>query len=856
MAELGNISSLVTSVRELSKLVDKMSKDWKSIEKSSGAVSKASGGMTKNGQKNNGVGGSSLIHGSLADFSFQPGDTPTKPQFIKKRGGVRDPGYSYDQQGNAIGPSSPDEYVRQFNTNSRIVNRRRSIAQGITTFSSFNRFNNMSPAAQDITQAGLYGPADSIRLFTGLSNSMASFLPGIENTMNRSTGYYNAGVYNTTGRKSVEDATFGTLSKLSGLTSSGSDARVAQYLTSRGMTASGTKGSTYQQTLTAVANAGRYMNISNEEAAASIEGMTSARGAAETLRNFGIYTADLNTGKEKTQGQIFEELAQRLTAGRGKATVEQTQASIRRGSLGVTIDSFFKGDEQGAQMFKQYMLDRANGKATDLSSGAPTMAKENPLAAQMAMNTSDTAQMSKAQENYIVGVQKATQALQALNNVSGALAQSFAGIPNAVTQSLYGHNTVQGMINGVSTVVDFGSKAASSIATAALSPNIFTAGAIASTIGISAGASLLGAAALYAGTGLIGGTGGTTTKNGGFSGTGTGGTTIGGGFSGTGTGGTFFDYSELNKHSVNEGYGSPRGTGSHGGIDYNYGYGDEVKAIADGTVSEKPIRDAKRTTGNGSLGNQVVILHEMPNGDKYTSIYGHLSRVASGIDKGVAVKKGKVIGYAGNTGDTRGTEGAHPGTHLHFELRKGKQKTGGLGAWVSQTTADKILTSGSINDVDMGNGTKFTPIDEVKPTPVDPSRTVPIAPKAKPDSEVWAGVLNTQKPDVSKQVSLLKGLYSGDTTSILNSVKQMGINMGMTAGQFEGYMNNPLAGTNYINGNGGANGIGNNSGATTNNNVSIVVQVPDVTSADAVKFAQLVKQYLDDNSLMSNTGSI
>jgi hypothetical protein len=39
-------------------------------------------------------------------------------------------------------------------------------------------------------------------------------------------------------------------------------------------------------------------------------------------------------------------------------------------------------------------------------------------------------------------------------------------------------------------------------------------------------------------------------------------------------------------------------------------------------------------------------------------------------------------------------------------------------------------------------------------------------------------------------------------------------------------------------------------------NVSIVVQVPDVTSADALKFAQLVKQYLDSSSLMSNTGGI
>jgi murein DD-endopeptidase MepM/ murein hydrolase activator NlpD len=859
MAELGNIGNLVTSIKELSKLVDKMAKDWQKIEKSSGAVSKSSAGMTKGGQKNNGVAGG-VISGSLADFSYVPGSTPTKPQPIVKKGGVRDPAYSYDKQGNAIGPSSPDEYVNQFNTNSRIVNRRRSIAQGVTTFSSFNRFNNMSPEAQDITASGLYGPADSVRLFSGLSNSMATFLPGIENTMNRATGYYNAGVYNTTGRKSVEDATFGTLSKLSGLTSVGSDARIAQYLTSRGMTASGTAGSTYQQTLTGVANAGRYMNISNEEAAASIEGMTSAKGAAETLRNFGIYTADLNTGKEKTQGQIFEELAQRLTAGRGKASVEQTQASMRRGALGVTIESFFKGDEQGAQMFKQYMLDRANGTATDLSSGAPEMAKDNPLAAQMAMNTSDTAQYSKAQNNYIQGVIQATKALQALNNVSGGLAESFAGIPNAVIQSLYGHNTTQGMIHGATTAINFGSKAASSIMEAALSPNIFTAGPIATMIGVSAGASLLGAAAMYAGAGLIGSGGTSYGGGGGFSGAGTGGTTVGGGFSGGGTGGGFFfDLSEMESKGINEAHGTKRGSGYHGGTDYNYGYGEAVKAIADGVVHVEPVRGKKREPGSSSLGNQVVLLHTMGNGETYTSIYGHLSNIPAKLKKGTPVKKGETIGYAGNSGNTTGT-GANPGTHLHFELRKGKRTTGygsGSGSdatWISAKVAHNILPSGSFNDVYAGNMETEKIVNPVVEKDNPERFNEPVGPQN--NTETWNKVLGTKGPNMDQQVSLLKGLYSGDTASILNSIKQMGINMGMTAGSFEGYMNNPLAGTNYIPGGSGAGTGSPGSGNTNNNNVSIVVQVPDVTSADAVKFAQLVKQYLDDNSLMSNTGSI
>jgi hypothetical protein len=240
----------------------------------------------------------------------------------------------------------------------------------------------------------------------------------------------------------------------------------------------------------------------------------------------------------------------------------------------------------------------------------------------------------------------------------------------------------------------------------------------------------------------------------------------------------------------------------------------------------------------------------MGNGDTYTSIYGHLSSVPARLKKGTPVKKGETIGYAGNSGNTTGT-GANPGTHLHFELRKGKRSTGyGSGAgsdatWISTNVAHNILPSGATNDVAGYN-----------PNPPAPKLVAPAVPDTqKQDKETWDKVLATKAPNMDRQVSLLKGLYSGDTTSILNSIKQMGINMGMTAGSFEGYMNNPLAGTNYVPG-GSGDTINKPGSGTTNNNVSIVVQVPDVTSADAVKFAQLVKQYLDDNSLMSNTGSI
>lgn len=59
---------------------------------------------------------------------------------------------------------------------------------------------------------------------------------------------------------------------------------------------------------------------------------------------------------------------------------------------------------------------------------------------------------------------------------------------------------------------------------------------------------------------------------------------------------------------------------------------------------------------NGGYGNTVMIDH----GNGYQTLYGHLSKVATGC--GRSVSQGAVIGYAGSTGNSTGT-------HLHFEVR-------------------------------------------------------------------------------------------------------------------------------------------------------------------------------------------
>ena len=94
---------------------------------------------------------------------------------------------------------------------------------------------------------------------------------------------------------------------------------------------------------------------------------------------------------------------------------------------------------------------------------------------------------------------------------------------------------------------------------------------------------------------------------------------------------------------------------AHHGVDYAAPTGTPVKAIGDGVVITKSY-DA-----NGG-GNYVKIKHN----SVYTTTYMHLSRFGTGIQNGVHVKQGTVIGYVGSTG-------LSTGPHLDFRVHKNGQ---------------------------------------------------------------------------------------------------------------------------------------------------------------------------------------
>jgi murein DD-endopeptidase MepM/ murein hydrolase activator NlpD len=89
---------------------------------------------------------------------------------------------------------------------------------------------------------------------------------------------------------------------------------------------------------------------------------------------------------------------------------------------------------------------------------------------------------------------------------------------------------------------------------------------------------------------------------------------------------------------------------AHKGVDYGGNTGDPVMATADGKVT---------FVGRQHQYGKVITLQ---HGQKYTTLYAHLSRFAKNIRSGSTVTQGQVIGYVGTTG-------LSTGPHLHYEFR-------------------------------------------------------------------------------------------------------------------------------------------------------------------------------------------
>ncbi|NOH79868.1 M23 family metallopeptidase [Vibrio sp. RE86] len=113
----------------------------------------------------------------------------------------------------------------------------------------------------------------------------------------------------------------------------------------------------------------------------------------------------------------------------------------------------------------------------------------------------------------------------------------------------------------------------------------------------------------------------------------------------------------------------------HTAADYYALPGDEVYAVADGTVYFSGHNDA--------YGGLVVVNHADHG---IYSLYGHVSARRWLVERGVEVKKGELIGYIADTDEGYGI-GAIP--HLHFSMRLGNPEDyprSGKGNWMTGYT--------------------------------------------------------------------------------------------------------------------------------------------------------------------------
>lgn len=127
----------------------------------------------------------------------------------------------------------------------------------------------------------------------------------------------------------------------------------------------------------------------------------------------------------------------------------------------------------------------------------------------------------------------------------------------------------------------------------------------------------------------------------------------------------------------------------HKGQDFGAPMGTPMYAAADGTVAE---------AGSASgFGQWVVIDHKL-DGEKYSTVYGHMTADSIKVEKGDKVSMGDQIAGVGQ-------EGYSTGPHLHFEVWKGGRLPNGSGKHINPMDwlKGKHTSGGGDDSTECGN---------------------------------------------------------------------------------------------------------------------------------------------------------
>jgi murein DD-endopeptidase MepM/ murein hydrolase activator NlpD len=707
----------------------------------------------------------------------------------------------------------------------------------------------------------------------GLIGGAAMMMPNMQASLSRGAGFYNAGVFAGTNYQGLATNTMSMMR--GGISEIGGDAQTANTLIGMGInpTGTGVNAGQYKNLVTSTANAAKYLNMGNQQASAALGGLTQGGTSQSLMRNFGVWTTDPVTGKRQSATQIFSQMYNRITAGQ-KLSRSDLETSLQGGALAVDIqNSGLTQDQQN--LFTQYTLDRASGKNMDLGNqkAMDAMFKgqagkngtgENPYSSQYKMNSATTGALNDSLQPFITGMKNAVPMFEKLEQTSGALAKQFGSL-SAYIQTLASSGPGQGAAYAAGGVASgLTSIGGAMVTNAALSRMMggktdtgagrgwFGKGSVKpggrfgtrpSGVGKvgAAGAAVMGGLTLAndamngqgwgskkfstdAGS-TVGGIAGSIAGSfldpvlgpfgtilGGMAGAAIGGA-IGGMFGGGETStiqtGTSTDTKKSFKLArpvsakVTLGYGvvdENHATGHHG-IDFGCGPNTPVQAAADG-VANAPYYSTE-------IGNVVEIDH----GNGYTSLYAHLT--SAGVRAGDAVKQGQVIAASGNTGNNT------TGPHLHLGLKGPNGITdptpflvGGVAVNGGQTS---IGSSGDAAKAGYGSA------DSAGGLGYSNDYNAPKAAGGIPQSYSGAAIAKgaaSSAGSLGRSDSVLGGAQGSMSTGTSNSYK------------------------------------GGGDAPVKSNNFNITVNIAQASESEARKFAQMIKGYIEQETLTNNMGRL
>ncbi|CAB4123509.1 Peptidase M23 [uncultured Caudovirales phage] len=731
--------------------------------------------------------------------------------------------------------------------------------------------------------------ANSLGIVSGVAKGISNGMPDVGGTVQRAQQYYQGALRTNNSSFSAMSAQ-GLRLLGGGMSFAGADAALSNSLSNQGLMA-GT--SQYNSVMRGAGAATRYLNMDTVAAGNALAGLNSGAGSSMLMKNFGILTSDPRTGKMLSSGQIFEQFAQRATAGRGKATVAQTMDSLYRGGLGASIRNSGLDENQQA-LLSQYMIERSKGNNMDLSSSASmkkleakatAAGNENPFSSAYKITNAQTGAMDAGQKAYIDGIKTAADQLTVLYDASGKLAAQFgsfqsylstmtgagpvAGAAGAFGSLVTGASNIAttlginkllkggggaaaakgGMSSALGTTVkSLGKASAWGLAATVASPLLQSAvtqvggnTADSSKWGAAAGGALSGAATgalvgsviplLGTGAGAIAGgiVGGAM---GYFGGDGSG---VGlGNSSGVGT----IKLMKPTTGTITAYFGETGdmwGSGSHHGIDYGVPHGTPVYAAAAGKVSYND---------SSALGNVIRIQHA----GGWATQYAHLSQKSA--RSGSDVKQGDFIGYSGKTGTQQN------GAHLHFELWQGGTRVNPapyLGIALSAGAISANLW-GTSDPTGAGTGNVMTGLFDAGKAPSANLLTTGVSGLQSGGSPSSMGSSSSSAGEGGSRSSIRSGSFGGSSgPSYLSGARSASSGMQYVPndGPVNVHQGETILPVNEAREYRQEKMLSSKKGG---NNVTINLSIQNASDSEAKKFAKYVKQYLEDNHLAENMG--